>query len=443
MKGIVKKYTGVNLVLRIVCGLVLGAVLALVVPPALAGAPGGVAGGVLGFLDGLVEAFGTLFVGALKGIAPLLVFLLVSSALACAHVGGGATMKRVIVLYITGTVAAALLAVVMAHVFPVEMVFPSGADLTGYDPPDGIGEVVAALLANIVANPIASIANANYLGVLFWSILVGLALRAFATEGLLAAMRSLSDAVTQIVRWIIECAPFGIMGLVYAAVSDSGMGIFVDYGWLLAVLVASMLAMFFIINPLIVFLNTRMNPYPLVWRCITRSAFTAFFTRSSAANIPVNLGLCEEMGLDEDNYSISIPLGTAFNMEGAAITIATMTLAACHTLGIEVGFGSAILLCILSAIGACGASGVAGGSLLLIPMACSLFGISGDIAMSVVAVGFVIGVIQDSMETALNSSTDALFTATAEIALCKKQRRPLPAGVPGVKAAGAQGEKGE
>ena len=238
--------------------------------------------------------------------------------------------------------------------------------------------------------------------------------------------QAITSAFTQVVRWVIEFAPFGIMGLIYNAVSTSGLAIFTDYAMLLIVLVVSMLAMFFIINPLIVFINIRQNPYPLIWKSITRSAVTAFFTRSSAANIPVNMDLCKEMKLDENQYSISIPLGATINMEGAAITISVMTLAACHTLGIQIDFVSAVLLSILSAIGACGASGVAGGSLLLIPMACSLFGISNDIAMSVVGVGFIIGVIQDSLETALNSSTDVVFTTTAQIVQRKKEGRELP-----------------
>ena len=443
MKNVLKKYTETNLVLRIVIGLVIGVVLALLIPAALNAAGEGAIAAVMGFFDGLVIAFGNLFVGALKGIAPILVFFLVSTALASAKVGGGATMKRVILLYIVGTVAAALLAVIMSALISVDMVFPSDADLSDYNPPSGLGVVISNLLTNLVSNPIASIANANYLGILFWAILTGIALRNFATQGVLNGMQAFSNAITKVVRWIIEFAPFGIMGLIYAAVRDSGLNIFIDYGVLLIVLVASMLAMFFIVNPLIVFLNTRKNPYPLVWKCVTRSAVTAFFTRSSAANIPVNMELCDEMGLNEDNYSISIPLGATINMEGAAITIATMTLAACHTLGIQIDFASAFLLSILSAVGACGASGVAGGSLLLIPMACSLFGISNDIAMSVVAVGFIIGVIQDSLETALNSSTDALFTATAEIALCKKRNLPIPAGIPGMGTAVADTAEGD
>lgn len=428
MKNIWTKWTGVNLVLRIVCGLVLGAIFALIIPTALTSLEGAtgigeVGADILSFIGGLIKIFGTLFVGALKGIAPVLVFLLVATALASAKVGSGKAMKRVILLYIVGTVAASLLAVIMSKLIPVEMIFPSDTDLSDYTPPEGLGEVITTLLSNVVANPVASIADGNYLGILFAAILLGVALRKFTSKGLRDGMQAVSNAVTTVIRWVIEFAPLGIMGLFYSAISDSGISVLADYGMLLVVLIASMLAMFLVVNPLIVFINIRKNPYPLVFKCITRSAITAFFTRSSAANIPVNMELCKDLDLDEDLYSISIPLGSTVNMEGAAITIAVMTLAACNTLGIEVGFVTSLLLCILSAIGACGASGVAGGSLLLIPMACSLFGISNDISASVIGVGFIIGVVQDSLETALNSSTDALFTATADIVYKKKQAK--------------------
>ncbi len=427
MLGVISKYTDTNLVLRIVIGLAVGVLLALLIPAALASAaPGSVGAGIFGFLNGLVTIFGTLFVGALKGIAPILVFFLVSTALSGAKVGHGGSMKLVIVLYIVGTVLAAFLATVLSQLIPVNMVFASDVDTSAYVAPSGLDAVLTTLLGNVVANPIASLADANYLGILFWAILFGVALRSFVNEGVRNGFHAVTDAFTQVVRWIIELAPFGIMGLIYAAVSTSGLAIFTDYAMLLVVLVAAMLTMFLVVNPLIVFLVIHKNPYPLVFKCITRSAVTAFFTRSSAANIPVNMDLCKEMELDEDQYSISIPLGATVNMEGAAITISVMTLAACHTLGIQIDIVTAFLLSILAALGACGASGVAGGSLLLIPMACSLFGISNDIAMSVVGVGFIIGVIQDSLETALNSSTDVLFTAAAQYAQRKKEGRELP-----------------
>ncbi|MBQ6453400.1 MAG: serine/threonine transporter SstT [Coriobacteriales bacterium] len=397
MKKIINKYVETNLVLRIVIGLVVGILLALIAPSWT-----------------FVAIFGTLFVGALKAIAPILVFILVCASLTNAKVGHKSNMSHVVLLYILGTACASFMAVLVSFAFPVDMVFSGTADLSDFTPPSSIGVVLTNLLGNVVSNPVASLANANYLGILFWAVILGLANRKFATASFKDGLNIASQACSTAVRWIIQFAPFGIMGLIFSAVSESGLAIFTDYGKLVLVLVTCMLLMFLVVNPLIVFLNTHKNPYPLVFRCIKDSAITAFFTRSSAANIPVNMQLCKDLGLDEDNYSISIPLGATINMEGAAITIAVMTLAAVHTLGVPVNFVTALLLSLLAAVGACGASGVAGGSLLLIPMACSLFGIGNDIAMGVVAVGFIIGVIQDSFETALNSSTDALFTATAE-----------------------------
>ena len=294
----------------------------------------------------------------------------------------------------------------------------------GYEPAQGIGEVFKTLLGKLVANPIASVAEGNFLGVLFWAVVLGIALRA-ASETSKKFLSDLSDAVSTAVRWVINFAPFGIMGLVFAAVSESGLAIFTEYGKLLALLVGCMLFSAFVVNPIMVFICLRKNPYPLVWRCIRQSGVTAFFTRSSAANIPVNMSLCEELGLDKNIYSVSIPLGATVNMAGAAVTITVMALAAAHTLNMTVYFPVAVLLSVMSALGACGASGVAGGSLLLIPMACSLFGIPNDIAMQVVGVGFIIGVIQDSMETALNSSSDALFTATAEFREWRKRGKEI------------------
>ena len=281
-------------------------------------------------------------------------------------------------------------------------------------------------MTKLVANPIEALSQGNYLGILFWAVIIGLALKRFASVHTQEMMQNFSDAITQVVRWIINLAPFGICGLVFSAVSQSGFDIFVTYGKLMLLLVGTMLTVALVINPLIVAVSLRCNPYPLVFRCLRESGLTAFFTRSSAANIPVNLGLCEKLGLDRDMYSVSIPLGATINMDGAAVTITIMTLATANTLGIEVSFPAAILLSFLSALAACGSSGVTGGSLLLIPMACSLFGIPDDISMQVVGVGFIIGVIQDSMETAINSSGDVLFTATAEYVHWKKQGRALP-----------------
>ncbi len=393
MKTILQKWNGISLILRIAIGLVIGAILGIAAP------------GIT-----FISIFGTMFVGALKAIAPILVFVLVVSSVAKAGVGIGKKFRTVITLYMLTTFLAAVLAVFASFAFPVTLVFSNAAEGTA---PGGIWEVLSNLLNNIVSNPISSLINANYIGILTWALLLGFALRS-ASEATKNMLSELSDGVSQVVRWIINLAPFGIMGLVFGSVSEYGLDIFTSYGKLLAVLVGCMLFVALIINPAIVAVLLKRNPYPLVFRCLKESGVTAFFTRSSAANIPVNMQLCEKLGLDRDMYSVSIPLGATINMDGAAITITVMTLAAAHTLGISVDIPTAIVLSVLATLAACGASGVAGGSLLLIPMACSLFGISNDIAMQVVGVGFIIGVIQDSVETALNSAGDVLFAATAE-----------------------------
>ena len=393
--SIVKKYAETSLVLRIVIGLVLGAILGLFFPE----------------LKG-ISILGQLFVNALKAIAPVLVAILVVGSVAKANGGLGPRFRTVITLYLVTTMIAAIVAVVGSFLFPVSMVLKEGAESDGG--PGALVDVFSNLITNMVANPIAAVSNANYLGVLFWAILVGLALKRLAAPATIAAITDFADAMSLVVRWVIQFAPFGIFGLVFTSVSESGMEIFTDYGRLLLLLVGCMLFSSLIINPIIVYLYIRRNPYPLVWTCLKESGINAFFTRSSAANIPINMQLCKKFGLDEKFYSVSIPLGSTINMDGAAVTITVMTLATCNTLGIEVSFLSAVLLSFLSALAACGASGVAGGSLLLIPMACSLFGISNDIAMEAVAVGFIIGVVQDSVETALNSSGDAIFTVTSE-----------------------------
>lgn len=391
--------------MRIAIGLVLGVILGVAVPQATA-----------------IGILGDVFVGALKAIAPILVFVLIISALASASNNIGSRFRTVIILYMLTTLLASLIAVVASYAFPVTLKL---TDAVTNEAPSGIWEVLRNLITNMVQNPIAAIINANYIGVLTWAVILGIALRKLASESTKAMLANISDAVSTAVRWIINLAPLGILGLVFSSVSTSGLGIFVDYGKLLAVLVGCMLAVALIINPILVFMLLRKNPYPLVWRCLKESGVTAFFTRSSAANIPVNMQLCEKLGLDKDMYSISIPLGATINMDGAAITIAVMTLAAAHTMGIQVDFVSALILCVMATLGACGASGVAGGSLLLIPMACSLFGISNDVAMQVVGVGFIIGVIQDSVETALNSAGDVLFAATAEFYEWKKQGKEI------------------
>lgn len=407
LKSIVRVYNNTSLIIRIVIGLIIGAILGIFAKNATA-----------------LSIFGDMFVGALKAIAPVLVFVLVIAALC----QGSSKLDRrfglVIVLYLFGTAMGGITAVVGSYAFPQTIVFAKAAEAETI--PQGFGEIIHNLLMNIVANPIAAIVNANYLGILAWAVILGLALKKFASPETQRVMKDLSDAVSQGVRYVINLAPFGIMGLVFTNVSTNGLAIFKQYGTLLLLLVGCMLTAALIINPIICFAVLRRNPYPLLWRCIKESAVTAFFTRSSAANIPVNLALCEKLGLDEDMYSVSIPLGSTINMNGAAVTIAVMTMAACHTLGVEVDLPSAIVLCILSALAACGASGVAGGSLLLIPMACSLFGISNDLAMQVVGVGFIVGVVQDSLETALNSSGDVLWTATAEYKTWLKNGKSLP-----------------
>ncbi|MBQ2571173.1 MAG: serine/threonine transporter SstT, partial [Treponema sp.] len=322
------------------------------------------------------------------------------------------------------TLLASLIAVAASFIFPQTIALANEASADSA--PAGIGQVLKNLLINAVSNPIDALARANYIGILVWACIFGLALKSIAGDGTKQMLNDFAEALSKVVRWIINLAPFGIMGLVFTTVSSNGMGIFKNYGTLLAVLVGSMLFMALVVSPLIVAITLKCNPYPLVWRCLKQSGITAFFTRSSAANIPVNMELCEELGLDKEMYSVSIPLGATINMDGAAITIAIMTLAAAHTLGIVVDIPTALILCVLATLGACGASGVAGGSLLLIPLACSLFGISNDAAMQVVGVGFIIGVVQDSLETALNSAGDVLFTATAEYRAWKKQGKPLP-----------------
>ena len=406
-KVVVEKYNSVSLILRIALGLVVGAALAVLFPGAA-----------------WVGEFGSLFVGALKGIAPVLVFVIVASALAQGSSKLDRRFGTVVWLYMLTTFLAAALSVVTSELFPQTMALPEAA--TADVVPQGLGEVMRTLLSNIVANPVSSIMNGNYIGILMWACLFGLAMKRLASDTTKVFLANTADAVSSIVRWVINLAPFGIMGLVYTNVSGNGLSIFTQYGRLLLLLVGTMLFMALVINPLIIFIYLHRNPYPLVLRCLRESGLTAFFTRSSAANIPVNMSLCEKLGLDKDIYSVSIPLGATINMDGAAITITIMTLAAANTLGMKVSIPAAILLAFMSALGACGASGVAGGSLLLIPMACSLFGISNDIAMQVVGVGFIIGVIQDSVETALNSAGDVEFAATAEYHQWLKNGKPLP-----------------
>lgn len=394
MKNVWEKWTGISLVKRIVVGLIIGVILALTVP----GASG-------------IGVLGNVFVGALKGIAPLLVFFLVMSALSNAGKSHGGVIRTVIILYMFSTVLAAVVAVFASMIFPVQMALTDAA--VDAAAPDGIVAVLSTLLMNVVQNPVSSLVDANYVGILSWAVLLGVALRS-ASEGTKKTLGDISTAISKVVVVIINLAPLGVLGLVYTSVTTSGLEAFTVYGKLLILLVGCMLFIYFVTNPILVYWCIRKNPYPLIFKCLKESAITAFFTRSSAANIPVNMKICEEMGLDKDTYSVTIPLGATINMDGAAITITVMTMATAYTMGINVDIPTAIVLSLLAALSACGASGVAGGSLLLIPLACSLFGIPDSVSMQVVAVGFIIGVIQDSVETALNSSSDLLLSASAE-----------------------------
>ncbi|MEH7356978.1 serine/threonine transporter SstT [Neobacillus drentensis] len=406
MKNLMKKWNQVSLVKQIIIGLIIGIILAVTIPD----------------VAKPVVILGSLFVGALKAIAPVLVLFLVMSAIAQHKSGHQTNMKSIIGLYLLGTFLAGLIAVIVSFVFPVSLTLAKGAeDLTA---PGGVTEVLKSLLLNVVDNPVKAIFNANYIGILAWAIVLGMALRN-APDTTKTMISNFSDAISKMVTWVIKFAPLGIMGLVIDSITTNGIESLLSYGKLLAVLIGCMLFVALVVNPIIVFTAIRQNPFPLVFKCLRESGITAFFTRSSAANIPVNMRLCEKLGLDKDTYSVSIPLGATINMAGAAVTISVLTLAAVHTLDIAVDIPTAIILSVLSAVCACGASGVAGGSLLLIPLACSLFGIPNDVAMQVVGVGFIIGVLQDSFETALNSSTDVLFTATAEFKQWRKEGKKI------------------
>ena len=407
LKKIVQGYLHVSLIKRILAGLIVGIVLALLVP---------------GWQ--WIGTFGDVFVGALKGIAPVLVFVLVISALAQKSARLDHRFGLVLGLYMLTTFLAALTAVIVSYLFPITLQLGKAAEAA--DAPQGIGEVLHTLFMNMVDNPVHAIMNANYIGVLVWAVIIGLAFKKTASDTSRDFLKDAASAIQKAVTWIINLAPFGIAGIVYTNVTSSGLSIFTDYGYLLLVLIGCMLFVALVIDPFVAFLVLHKNPYPLVWRCLKTSGLTAFFTRSSAANIPVNMDTCARLGLDKDMYSVSIPLGATINMDGAAITITIMTLACAHTLGIHVDVLSAIILSFLSTLAACGASGVTGGSLLLIPMACSMFGISNDAAMQVVAIGFIIGIVQDSVETALNSAGDVMFAAVAEYHEWQKQGKDLP-----------------
>ena len=395
MKSIIKFWNQVSLVKKIILGLILGIILGVLVPNIT-----------------VITIFGEFFVGALKAAAPLLVLFLVMSALSKHEQGKKTNMNIVILLYLLGTFLASILAVIMSYLFPITLTLQEITSDTVA--PGGIGEVLYSLLLNLIANPIDALVNANYIGILAWAVVLGLALRK-ASDSTKMMLEDFSAGITKVVKWIINFAPFGVMGIVFESISEQGIEVLLTYGNLLILLVSTMLIDIFVVNPILAFIFIRKNPYPLILKCLKESGITAFFTRSSAANIPVNMRLCEQLGIDKDTYSVSIPLGATINMGGAAITISILSLATAHTLGIQVDIVTAIILSLLSTIASCGASGVAGGSLLLVPLACSLFGISDSIAMQVVGIGFIVGVIQDSCETAINSSTDVLYTAIADI----------------------------
>ena len=408
VKSAFSAYLRFPLVLKILIGLVIGTTLGILVPNVT-----------------ILSTLGELFTGALKAIAPVLVFVLIISSLSSAGKGLGARFSRIIALYMLSTFLAAAFAVIASFVFPVTVPLGNAATDTA---PESLGVVLTNLLLRMVENPVSALIGGNYLSVLTWSIGIGIAIRKVASENTKSFLSDVSSAISSVVGGIIQLAPFGIMGLVYASVGTYGLDIFVNYGKLLLVLVGCMLIVFLVIDPLLVFLCIKRNPYPLVWRCVKESGISAFFTRSSAVNIPINMRLCSRLGLDKEYYSVAVPLGATINMDGAAITITVLSLSAAFTCGIEVNFFIAILLSFVATLGACGASGVAGGSLLLIPMACSLLGVPSDVAMQMVAVGFIIGVIQDSLETAINSAGDVIFASTAEYMEWKKQGKPFNPG---------------
>ncbi|MCF7791743.1 MAG: serine/threonine transporter SstT [Victivallales bacterium] len=407
MISFIGRWNQLSLVKRIILGLIFGTVLAFTAPETFS----------------FVPILGTLFVGMLKAIAPILVFFLVISAISQHKSGERTNMTSIIILYVLGTFFSGATGVIASFIFKIKLQL--GESIGGATAPSGISEVLKSVILKIADNPLDAIVNANYVAVLFWAILMGLALKA-GSENTRIVFANISDAISKVVKWIINLAPFGVMGLVFNSIAAQGIGALLGYGKLVLLLIGCMTFVALVVNPFIVFIAIRQNPYLLVFRCLKESGITAFFTRSSAANIPVNMNLCERLGLDKDTYSVSIPLGATINMAGAAVSISVLSLSAAFTMGIHIDFPTAVILSLLAAVSACGASGVAGGSLLLIPLACSLFGVPNDIAMQVVGIGFIIGVIQDSCETGLNSSTDVLFTATAEYRGWRKMGKLIP-----------------
>ena len=407
-KKILDKYNGIKLNYRIAIAIVLGTLLGIFLPG-----------------QRWIGELGVLFVGAMKGIAPILVFVLIVNSLSTGKTSLDRRFGKVFAFYMISTILAAIVAVAASFLFPQNLQLAQSATTTAILP-KGIGEILNNLLVRAVSNPFEAITEANYIGILVWAIIFGIAIKLHASDSTKELLQDITKSITAIVHWLINFAPFGILGLIHSSIATNGIGIFKTYGMLVAVLAGAMIFTTFIIAPLVVSFALKQDPYPLVIYCLKQSAVTALFTRSSAANIPVNMDTCEKLKLDREFYSVSIPLGATINMNGAAITIAVMTLAAAHTLGIAVSFPTALILCVVATIGACGASGIAGGSLFLIPMACSFLGISNDIAMQVVAVGFIIGAVQDSLETALNSSTDVMYTAAAEYSGWVAEGKHLP-----------------
>lgn len=432
--NLLKKYTSVNLVLRIAIGLAVGATIgAIFFILNESNAPFTADQVFINLkitISLIFKILGNLFIGALRAVAPVLVFFLVASSLMSSKKSGSKTVQKTMLLYIIATFVAALVSLAINSIFEVKLVLPSDIDTSQAAGPSEMPDILINLFNVIVANPIEAVSKANFLGVLFWSILFGFVARPIASKNIKDGFDNISVVLTGVVRAIIEFAPFGISGLVYTTIIDNGIGIFVDYGTLLLVYISCIFALAFVVNPILIGATLRRNPFPLIFRCLKDSGITAFFVRSSAANIPINMKLCDELHLDKKSYSVTIPLGATINMEGTSVTIITLTLSCCATLGLNIDLGSAVLLSIVATISAIGASGVSGGSILLVPMACSLFGISGDISAGVVAVGFIVGVLQDSLETALNSSTDALFTAAVQM------REQIVAGKPHHKIVG-------
>ena len=397
MKTLITRWTATSLVLRIFSGALLGIILALLFPQAVG-----------------ISMLGAFFVGALKSVAPLLVLILVLDSLLNTPHGIGAKLRLIVFMYIISMVLAAAFAAAVSFLFPVELPLSTSTLALPASSDNLSPHLFSQLLSGLTENPLAAVANANYISILFWSIIFGLALKNFASPTTKQFLKDLTHGISKVVSWLIEFAPFGILGLVFEAVSTNGLIVFEQYGRLVATIVGCMLAVALFIIPLMVALLLRRNPYPSVFRCLKESGITAFFTRSSAANIPVNMDLCQRLKLDENIYAVSIPLGATLNMNASAVTLTILALAAAHSLGLEVGLGTAFVLCLFSTISACGASGVAGGSLLLIPLACSLLGIPENISAQVVAIGFITSIIQDSFETTVNSASDVIFTATAD-----------------------------